>query len=474
MFDDDTIVALATPTGSSAISVIRISGKKSISTVETIFSSVHYGKKLENQSTHTIHLGYIVDNIDDRSDSNSSRRNYLDQVLVSIFRSPFSYTGENMIEISCHGSYYIQQNILQLLIRKGIRLARPGEFTFRAFLNKKMDLSQAEAIADLILSDNQASHELSLQQIKGALTSTIKNLRKKLLDFYSLLELELDFSEENVIFAKRSDLFSFLKDLEETLKDLIESFSIGNSIKKGIYVVIIGEPNVGKSTLFNYVIKESRSIISNIEGTTRDSIEGELILNGIHFHFVDTAGIRDPKDTIERMGVLKTMEKIQEAQVLLYVLDSSKNDRKKQKKILKKIQIIHEKNPLKKILVIANKSDLSSFKDFYNLKSKFSYFFEISAKNNHGIKKILYTLSQLFIEKLKEKNIIVTQNRHYEALKKSLKEVLLAHDALTKRVPEDLVSIHIKEALHHLGKITGEITNEEVLKNIFSKFCIGK
>ncbi|WP_113738555.1 tRNA uridine-5-carboxymethylaminomethyl(34) synthesis GTPase MnmE [Blattabacterium clevelandi] len=473
MFDDDTIVALATPTGSSAISVIRISGKKSISTVETIFSSVHSGKKLENQSTHTIHLGYIVDNhIDD--DRSNNRSNYLDQVLVSIFRSPFSYTGENMIEISCHGSYYIQQQILQLLIRKGIRLARPGEFTFRAFLNKKMDLSQAEAIADLILSDNQASHELSLQQIKGTLTSTIKNLRKKLLDFYSLLELELDFSEENMIFAKRSDLFSFLKDLEETLKDLIESFSLGNSIKKGIYVVIIGEPNVGKSTLFNYVIQENRSIISHIEGTTRDSIEGELILNGIHFHFVDTAGIRDTKDTIEIMGVRKTMEKIQEAQVLLYLFDASKNDRKKQKKMLKKIQIIHEKNPLKKILVIANKSDLSSFKDFYNLKSKFSYFFEISAKNHHGIKRILYTLSNLFIEKLKEKNIIVTQNRHYEALKQSLKEVLLAHDALSKRLPEDLVSIHIKEALHHLGKITGEITNEEVLKNIFSQFCIGK
>ncbi|AWU44016.1 tRNA uridine-5-carboxymethylaminomethyl(34) synthesis GTPase MnmE [Blattabacterium sp. (Cryptocercus kyebangensis)] len=467
MLDDDTIVALATPSGSSAISVIRISGEISISTVETIFISVHSGKKLENQSTHTIHLGYIVDHIDDR-------RNSLDQVLVSIFRSPFSYTGENMIEISCHGSYYIQQQILQLLIRKGIRLARPGEFTFRAFLNKKMDLSQAEAIADLILSDNQASHELSFQQIKGSLTSTIKDLRKKLLDFYSLLELELDFSEENVIFAKRSELFSFLKDLEEILKDLIESFALGNSIKKGIYVVIIGEPNVGKSTLFNYVIKENRSIISHIEGTTRDSIEGELILNGIHFHFVDTAGIRDTKDTIERMGVRKTMEKIQEAQVLLYLFDASKNDRKKQKKIIKEIQIIHEKNPLKKILVIANKSDISSFKDFYNLKSKVAYFFEISAKNHHGIKRILYTISKLFIEKLKEKNIIVTQNRHYEALKQSLKEVLLAHEALSKRIPEDLVSIHIKEALHHLGKITGEITNEEVLKNIFSKFCIGK
>lgn len=463
MLDEDTIVALATPMGSSAISVIRISGNNSISTVEKIFVSVISGKKLENQSTHTLHLGSIVD-----------ENVLLDQVLVSIFRSPSSYTGENMIEISCHGSYYIQQKILQLLIRKGLRLARPGEFTFRAFLNKKVDLSQAEAIADLILSENQAYHEISLQQIKGSLTHTIKDLRKKLLDFASLLELELDFSEEDVIFAKRSELFSFLKDLEKTLKDLIDSFSLGNAIKKGIYVAIIGEPNVGKSTLFNYVIKEKRSIISHIEGTTRDSIEGEFVLNGIHFHFVDTAGIRETKDPIEMMGVQKTMEKIQESQVLLYLFEASTKEKKKQKKILHEIQLLHKKYPLKKILAIANKSDVSSFKDFYNIKSKIPYFFEISAKNHHGIKKMLYTLSNLFIKKLQEKNIIVTQNRHYEALKKSLEEVFLAHEAFNKRISEDLISIHIKEALRYLGEITGEITNEEILKNIFSKFCIGK
>ncbi|WP_185859045.1 tRNA uridine-5-carboxymethylaminomethyl(34) synthesis GTPase MnmE [Blattabacterium cuenoti] len=460
--DEETIVALATPIGSSAISVIRLSGKTSISTVENIFIPIKPGKKLENQSTHTIHLGFIME----------ENNNLLDQVLISIFKSPFSYTGENMIEISCHGSYYIQQRILQLLIRKGIRLARPGEFTFRAFLNKKVDLSQAEAIADLILSENKAYHEISLQQIKGKLSNTIKNLRKKLLDFASLLELELDFSEDNVIFVNRSELFLFLQELEETLKDLIESFSLGNAIKKGVDVVIIGEPNVGKSTFFNQVIQEDRSIISNIEGTTRDCVEGEIVLNGILFHFFDTAGIRKPLDPIETMGVEKTMNKIEESQVILYIFDSSKI--KKHKIIINDIQKIKKKYPLKDIFVIANKSDISYFHDFDHIKSKVSYFFEISAKNRHEVKKVLDALNHLFIERLKEKKIVVTQSRHYEILKLSLREVLLADDALKKGLSEDLVSIYIKEALRYLGEITGEVTSEDILRNIFSKFCIGK
>ncbi|ACY40346.1 tRNA modification GTPase TrmE [Blattabacterium sp. (Blattella germanica) str. Bge] len=464
MLDDDTIVALATPIGSSAISVIRLSGKTSISTVENIFLPIKPGKKLKNQSTHTIHLGYLIE----------ENKNLLDQVLISIFKSPFSYTGENMIEISCHGSYYIQQQILQLLIRKGIRLARPGEFTFRAFLNKKVDLSQAEAVADLISSENKAYHEISLQQIKGRLSNLIKDLRIKLLDFASLLELELDFSEENVIFANRSELFSFLQELKETLKDLIESFSLGNSIKKGVYVVIIGEPNVGKSTFFNQVIQEDRSIVSHIKGTTRDCIEGKIILNGILFHFYDTAGIRKTIDPIEVMGVEKTMKKMDESQMILYIFDSSSSEKKKQKRIVREIQKIQKKYPLKDIFAIANKSDLSYFQDFYNIKSKVSYFFEISARNRHEVKKVLDTLSNLFFERFKEKKIVVTQSRHYEALKLSLREVLLADEALKKGLSEDLVSIYIKEALRYLGEITGEVTSEEILKNIFSKFCIGK
>ncbi|WP_185851331.1 tRNA uridine-5-carboxymethylaminomethyl(34) synthesis GTPase MnmE [Blattabacterium cuenoti] len=462
--DETTIVALATPVGSSALSVFRISGKNSISIVENIFISIKSGKKLENQSTHTIHLGYLIED----------KNNFLDQVLISIFKSPFSYTGENMVEISCHGSSYLQERILQLLIHKGMRLARPGEFTFRAFLNKKVDLSQAEAIAELIFSENKAYHEISFQQIKGALTDTIKNLQKKLLDFVSLLELKLDFSEEDVIFTEKSELLLFLNELEKTLRDLMKSFSLGNAMKKGVYVVIIGDTNVGKSTLFNHIIQEDRSIVSHIKGTTRDSVEGEIILNGIRFHFVDTAGIRETKDPIEMMGVRKTMKKIQEAQVILYLFEASIKNRKKQKEILNEIQMILDKDSFKKIIAVANKSDQSSFQDFYNLKSKVSYFFEISAKKNQGIKKMLETLSNLFIEKLKEKNIIVTQSRHYEAIKQSLEEILLAHKVFLEKETEELVSIHIREALRHLGKITGEITNEDILKNIFSKFCIGK
>ncbi|WP_341666080.1 tRNA uridine-5-carboxymethylaminomethyl(34) synthesis GTPase MnmE [Blattabacterium cuenoti] len=461
--DDDTIAALATPIGSSALSVIRISGKKSISTVENVFTSIKPGKKLENQSTHTIHLGYIV----------SENHHLLDQVLVSIFRFPFSYTGENMIEISCHGSYYIQQQILQLLIRKGIRLARPGEFTFRAFINQKLDLSQAEAIADLIVSENKIGHEISLQQIKGTLSNTIKYLRKKLLDFASLLELELDFGEENVIFAKRSELFSFLQELEGILKDLIESFSLGNAIKKGIDVVIIGETNVGKSTFFNQVIQEDRSIISHIKGTTRDCVLGKIILNGILFHFWDTAGIRKTQDPIEIMGVERTMKKIEESQVIFYIFDSSN---KEKQKMISNIQNIHKKYPLKNIFVIANKSDISPFyfHNFENFKSKIPYFFEISSKNYPEVKRVLHALSSLFLDKLKEKKIVVTQHRHYEALKRSLKELSLAHNAFHKGFSIDLVSISLKEALRYLGEITGEITSEDILKNIFSKFCIGK
>ncbi|WP_185871964.1 tRNA uridine-5-carboxymethylaminomethyl(34) synthesis GTPase MnmE [Blattabacterium cuenoti] len=466
MLDDDTIVALATPPiGSSAISVIRISGKNSISIVENIFFSIKPRKKLQNQLTHTIHLGYIIEENND----------LLDQVLISIFKSPFSYTGENMIEISCHGSYYIQQKILQLLIRKGIRLARPGEFTFRAFLNKKIDLSQAEAISDLILSENKVYHDISLQHIKGKLSNLIKGLRIKLLNFASLLELELDFSEENMIFVNRKKFFSFLQKLEYTLKDLIESFSLGNAIKKGINVIIIGEPNVGKSTFFNQVIQEDRSIISHIEGTTRDCIEGEIILNGIIFHFFDTAGIRKTIDPIEMMGVEKTMNKIKESQVILYIFDFL--EIKKYKKIINDVQKIQKKYPLKDIFVIANKSDISHLHNhnfIENIKLKVSYFFAISAKNHNDVQKILDFLSYLFIERLKKQKIVVTQSRHYEALKLSLKEVLLAYDALKKGSSEDLVSIYIKEALRYLGEITGEVTSEDILNNIFSKFCIGK
>ncbi|WP_185864746.1 tRNA uridine-5-carboxymethylaminomethyl(34) synthesis GTPase MnmE [Blattabacterium cuenoti] len=472
MINNDTIASLATPTtGSSAISVIRISGNDSISIVEDIFISIKPGKKLKNQSTHTIHLGFLVE------EKKVGNENFLDQVLISVFKTPFSYTGENMIEISCHGSYYIQQKILQLLIKKGIRLAKPGEFTLRAFLNKKIDLSQAEAIADIISSENKVFHDISLQHIKGSLSNTIKNLRDKLLDFASLLELELDFSEENLIFADRFDISSFFHKSKKILKDLIESFSLGNAIKKGIFVVIVGGPNVGKSTLFNSILKEERSITSSQKGTTRDCIEGTIVLNGILFRFLDTAGIRKKsKNAIEILGMKKTMSKIKESEVILYVFDSSSiQNIKSINKIIDQINSFDKEYPSKNIFVLANKSDIPHhFQYFQHIKSRFSYFFEISAKNNHGVDQVLINLSHLFVEKLKDKNIIVTQNRHYEALNLSLEEMNLAHDAFNKGVSEDLISIHIKEVLRHLGKITGEITNEDILTNIFSKFCIGK
>ncbi|WP_185882197.1 tRNA uridine-5-carboxymethylaminomethyl(34) synthesis GTPase MnmE [Blattabacterium cuenoti] len=469
LFNDDTIIALATPPmGASAISVIRLSGKQSIYTVDSFFISAKHGKKLQNQSTHTIHLGYISDN---------KNKKLIDQVLISIFREPYSYTGENMIEISCHGSQYIQEYIIKLFLEegKGIRLANPGEFTFRAFLNKKIDLSQAEAIYDIIYSENKTNNEISLQQIKGTLKESIKSLRTKLLNFSSLLELELDFPEENNPSLKKSTLLSILKDLQVSLNNLIESFSLGNAIKTGIIVVIIGNTNVGKSTLFNQILQENRSIVSHVSGTTRDSLEGNVILKGIPFRFVDTAGIRKTTNPIELLGINKTLKSIKNAHVILYLFEAY-NGIEKQKKIIQTIQTLNKKYPMKKIFAIANKSDISSFKDFCNLHSSVNRIFDISSKNNQGINKMLDVLSKFFFDQFAKKRIIVTNNRHYEALKKTLEEISIAYNALAlnNNISIDLISLHIRESFRFLGQITGEITNEEVLSNIFSKFCIGK
>ncbi|WP_185873535.1 tRNA uridine-5-carboxymethylaminomethyl(34) synthesis GTPase MnmE [Blattabacterium cuenoti] len=463
--NDDTIIASATPVGHSAISVIRISGKNSISIVDNVFNSIKIGKKLLKQSTHTIHLGFIKDK------SFNTKYKELDQVLVSIFKSPFSYTGENMIEISCHGSNYIQKNIIKLLINKGMRLARSGEFTLRAFLNKKLDLTQAEAISELISSENESCNDINIQHIKGSLAKEIKNIKNKLIDFISLLELELDFSEEHLICNYKKNIY-YLKKIKSKLKYIVESFSLGNSIKNGINVAIIGDSNVGKSTLFNQIVKENRSIVSPIKGTTRDCIESTIILDGILFRFIDTAGLRKSNNSVEIMGINKTIEKIETSQAIFYVFDSSIGE-KKQKKIFDYISFL--KKTKKIIFVIANKSDISSFNDIFSIKSNLLYFFEISAKNCNGITNITDNLSKLFNDKLKNNKIIVTQIRHYEALKKSLKEILISFDLFNKKPLEYLmISIHIKNSLKYLGEITGEITNDDILNNIFSKFCIGK
>ncbi|WP_185878131.1 tRNA uridine-5-carboxymethylaminomethyl(34) synthesis GTPase MnmE [Blattabacterium cuenoti] len=468
--ENDTIIASATPYGPSAISIIRISGKNSISIVDSVFSSIKNGKKLLKQSTHTIHLGFIKDK------SFNTKGKVFDQVLVSIFKSPFSYTGENMIEISCHGSSYIQKNIIKLLINKGMRLARSGEFTLRAFLNKKLDLTQAEAISELISSENESCNDINIQHIKGHLSKEIKNIKKKLIDFISILELELDFSEEHLISYNNNCMMYDLKNIKKKLQYIVESFSLGNSIKNGINVVIIGDTNVGKSTLFNQIIKESRSIVSPVQGTTRDCIEGTIILDGILFRFIDTAGLRKSNNSIEIMGINKTIEKIEDSQVILYVFDSSiSSEDEKQKKIFNNIYFFSKKYTKKIIFTIANKSDISNFYDIQNFKSNMSYFFEISAKNCNGIKKILNTLSRIFIKKLENSKIIITQIRHYEALKKSLEEILISFDIFNKNPSEYLIiSMHIKNSLKYLEEITGEITNDDILNNIFSKFCIGK
>src|SRR4051812_32911989 len=359
MISSDSIVALATPSGAGAIAIIRISGADAIVIGGTVFQSVK-NKDLTKQKTHTLHLGHIVDDA-----------KTLDEVLVSIFKEPNSYTGENTIEISCHGSTYIQQQIIQLLLRNGCRMAQAGEFTLRAFLNGKLDLSQAEAVADLIASDNEASHQIAMQQMRGGFSNEIAKLREELLNFASLIALELDFAEEDVEFADRTQFYELLNRIEFVLKRLIDSFAVGNVIKNGIPVAIVGEPNVGKSTLLNALLNEERAIVSDIAGTTRDTIEDELVIGGIGFRFIDTAGIRETKDVVESIGIKKTFEKIEQAQVVLYLVDGSKlMVDGKLDNLLVEINKTQNQYPQKPILIIINKKDLLSKEDIATIDAK--------------------------------------------------------------------------------------------------------
>jgi tRNA modification GTPase len=344
MIYNDTIVALATPSGAGAIAIIRISGEKAIDIAHSVFQSVK-GKDLLKQKSHTLHLGHIIDDY-----------KTLDQVLVSVFKGSNSYTGENTVEISCHGSVFIQQQIIQLLLRKGCRMANAGEFTLRSFLNGKMDLSQAEAVADLISSDNEASHQIAMQQMRGGFSLELKNLRQELLNFASLIELELDFAEEDVAFADRTQFKELVIRIEFVLKRLIDSFAVGNVIKNGIPVAIVGEPNVGKSTLLNALLNEERAIVSEIAGTTRDTIEDELVIGGIGFRFIDTAGIRETKDIVESIGIKKTFEKIEQAQVVLYISPLTPEGGTLNSVNLE-LEKIKNQFPLKPLIIICNKKD---------------------------------------------------------------------------------------------------------------------
>jgi tRNA modification GTPase len=462
MTNTDNIIALATASGVGAIAVIRISGKDAINICQSLFKSIK-GKQLSKQKTHTIHLGHII------KDGKE-----LDEVLVSIFKDPQSYTGENVVEISCHGSRFIQQEIIQLFLRNDCRVANPGEFTLRAFLNGKLDLSQAEAVADLISSDNEASHQVAMQQMRGGFSNEIKVLREELLNFASLIELELDFAEEDVEFANRDQFKDLIGRIIKVLKHLIDSFAVGNVIKNGIPVAIIGEPNVGKSTLLNALLNEEKAIVSEIAGTTRDAIEDELSIGGIGFRFIDTAGIRETQDVVESIGIKKTFEKTSQAQVIIYLLDASLVTKENTSAINTEIQRIQNRFPDKPLVVIANKIDKANT-DLINEQFNYKNLLLLSAKENVGVEELKSKLLE-FVNTgaLRNNETIITNSRHYDSLLKALEEIQKVKLGMDNDLSGDLLAIDIRQALYHFGEITGEITSDDLLGNIFANFCIGK
>ena len=464
MIQNDTIIALATPSGVGAISVIRLSGKESIHIVDSFFKSIRKEKTLVKQRTHTVHLGHIIE---------SNR--ILDEVLVTVFKNPNSYTGENVVEISCHGSSFIQQEIIQLFLKNGCRMADNGEFTMRAFLNGKMDLSQAEAVADVIASNSEASHQMAIQQMRGGITNELKELRAQLLDFAALIELELDFSGEDVEFADRTRFKELVSKISYVLKRLIDSFSFGNAMKNGIPVAIIGEPNVGKSTLLNTLLNEEKAIVSDIAGTTRDAIEDEIIIDGVAFRFIDTAGIRETEDTIESIGIKKAFEKAQNAQLIIFLIDSNKYAHSKEE-FIEEIETIKTRFPNKRLLVIANKIDTLSCHDSSILQSEIENLILLSAKQNTGIEELKSELTSLVnIGALSNNETIVTNSRHFEALNKALEAISSVQEGIDLEISTDLFSIDIRECLRHLGAITGDYdVDKDILGHIFSNFCIGK
>lgn len=462
MIDNDNIIALATASGSGAISIIRVSGPKTIEITDSLFKSKDSSNLLEKNS-HTITLGDIVDN---------SR--VIDEVLVSLFISPKSYTGENVVEISCHGSSYVQKEIIKLFIDNGCRAAKAGEFTLRAFLNGKIDLSQAEAVADLISSKSSASHKIALDQMRGGFKSDIKELRQQLLDFASLIELELDFTEEDVEFANLKELTKLIHKIKNTISILIDSFATGNVIKNGIPIVIAGEPNTGKSTLLNAILNDDRAIVSDIPGTTRDTVEDELILDGINYRFIDTAGIRTTKDEIESIGISKTFEKIENSTIILYMLDCSdvNKDKIESSKVI--VNKITNDFSEKKLLIVANKIDIGDSKLVESNFSDFSLCC-ISAKDGTNIENLKKHISSCVdLNEFNTSSSIVTNSRHYDLLCKTSIEIENVLKGIDNKISGDLLAIDIRQALQHLGELTGEVTNDEVLGNIFSKFCIGK
>lgn len=491
--NQDTICALATANGTGAIGIIRISGERSFEIVNRIFE----GKDLTKVRSHTVHYGFIIDKTEDgrwKMEENPNRKSsdfglrtsdYIDEVMISIFHAPKTFTTENSVEISFHGSPYIGKKILEVLIKNGARMAKAGEFTMRAFLNGRIDLSQAESIADLIASENEASRKVALNQLKGGISQEISVLRNDLLNFTSLIELELDFAEEDVEFADRTALKNLIQNLKSKLGSLLDSFTYGNAIKNGTAVAIIGKPNAGKSTLLNTLLKEERAIVSNIAGTTRDTIEEILHIKGHPFRLIDTAGLRETTDEIEAIGVEKAKEKVEKADVLIYLSDASTEDFSEDFEMLQPLL----RNDLKLIICLTKADKMedgrwkmedveekfkAELQDFQLPASNFRLL-KISALENRNIQDLKNELSS-YIEELKseEGNVVITNQRHYEALQKSLESVNRVEEAVNSRITTELLAYELRNALEHLGEISGEFTNDEVLGNIFSKFCIGK
>ena len=460
-----TICAISTPAGQGGIAIVRVSGPEAIAVCNKIFRSSSEEKSVDKQSPYTINHGQIVkDNF------------VLDEVLVSVFHSPHSFTGENVVEISCHGSAYIQQEILKLLLEKGCQLARPGEFTQRAFLNGKMDLSQAEAVADVIASSSAASHRLAMNQMRGGFSKELQHLRSQLLNFVSLIELELDFGEEDVEFADRNQLLMLADDIQVIIARLANSFSVGNVLKNGVPVVIVGETNAGKSTLLNLLLNEDKAIVSEIHGTTRDAIEDVINIKGITFRFIDTAGIRNTSDEVEKMGINKTFRKIDQASIIIWMIDTTHFN--------KEIEYIADKivpkTRNKKLIIVLNKIDKISQEEQQILEEEFlpdvsAERIYLSAKYKKNTEKLENALLKAAnLPDLNSDDVIVTNLRHYDALTKALASVERVRKGLKTNLSGDFIAQDIRECMHYLGEITGEISTDEVLGNIFKNFCIGK
>ncbi len=463
MIQQETICAIASPNGIGAIAIVRLSGINCFNILSSVFNTAKPANQwVSKEYPRSIQYGTIVCDTED-----------IDEVLVGIFASPHSFTGEDSAEIYCHGSQFIQKRILELLIENGARMAKPGEFTQRAFLNGKMDLSQAEAVADLIASSSKAAHQVAYHQMRGGFSSLLKQLREKLVNFSSLLELELDFSEEEVEFADRTQLKELLKEIKDEITSLIESFKLGNVIKNGIPVAIVGKPNVGKSTLLNSILNEERAIVSEIPGTTRDTIEDTFIIDGITFRFIDTAGLRSSEDEIENLGIDRTYQTIDRAAIVLYVVDVSETSYEEMIEELGDFRE-HIENKNKKFIIVANKIDMliespHHFRELLDLDIIF-----ISAKRKENI--------NLLADKLLESanlpdfnhSVVLSNSRHFDALSKAFDAIENVEQGFESNLPSDLIAIDIKDVLFHIGSITGEVTNNEILGNIFGKFCVGK